>query len=645
MSYNKHVRASHFTDQQLHTAGKVTILTTACGLLLFLVAFLFNLGQSEINTVSAQSTATTSVNVLNTPPAFDVGELPREQTASASTTPTNSGDTVTFIATATDQNAAPYFLIVCESGATAQAQAGDGTGIAPPICTGGETIAVSTSTVSGTEASVSTTTTEAMAEQNDWIAFACDDDASNPECSGGETGNGDDASASPYVVNHRPVFSGIDNTGPINPGELLTFNATTSDTDTFGGNDTMQLLVCTANDYNPATNDCGPGGTFASSSFTAGVTPFVLPAATTTPNPYQDDDYTVYVFVVDEHGHEASGGQHGASNIYTVSNVAPTVSGAGISLNEGTNLVLTEPASTTEGFTVTYIVTDNNSCENAASGPEITNQLVSVFRSGVGSSTCDATGDGDADSDYNPNNCYPSDVGSATWNISCVASSTVDACTGSSDATQGFACTFPLWYVADSTDAGSITSVFEAEDWRAAVSAVDDDNATSSFVQSTTADIEVQQALFFALDDTSIPFGSLAPGDNTVNAGSTTIPTDVRPTGNVGIDLDLRGLQMCPDALFAVGGCTNTSGTSSIAVSEIRFSSTAFSNYALDGTALGLADQELEIDVPKATTTAPLSQPTRAAYWALQVPGTIEFAGAYTGRNTFTALTAENTDW
>ena len=102
---------------------------------------------------------------------------------------------------------------------------------------------------------------------------------------------------------------------------------------------------------------------------------------------------------------------------------------------------------------------------------------------------------------------------------------------------------------------------------------------------------------------------------------------------------------MCPDDLFSVGGCANTSGTSSIAVSEIKYNLTTFTDYATDGTALSLVDAELEIDVPKATTTAPLSQPTRAAYWALQVPATIEYAGAYTGRNTFTALTAENTDW
>jgi len=642
MSYNKHVRANHFTDRHVWAAGKITIVTTASGLLLFILAFLFNLGQSEINTVSAQSTATTSVNVLNTPPTFNVGEFPREQVASASTTPTNSGDTVTFIATATDQNAAPYFLIVCAAGASAQAQTGDGNGSAPPICTGGETIAVSTSTVSGTQASVSTTTTEAMAEVNGWIAFACDDDATNPECSSGETGNGDDAFASPFVVNHRPVFSGIVNTGPVNPGAVLTFNATTSDTDTYGGNDTMKLHVCVLNDFDTVTNECGPGGTFASSSFVAGGTPFVLPAATTTKNPYPDDDYDVFVFVVDEHGHEASGGQHGATNTFTISNVEPTVSGALVTLNGGNNMVLSEPASTTDGFTLTYVVSDNNSCQNAAAGSEITNQLVSVYRSGIGSTTCDAVGDGDADADYNPNNCYPSDAGSSVWNISCVASSTVDACTGDTDATVGFECTFPLWYVADATDGGS---VFEVEDWRAAVSAVDDDSATSTFTESTTAGIEMQQSLFFALDDTAIPFGSLAPGNNTVNAGSTTIPTDVRPTGNVGIDVNLKGIQMCADDLYAVGGCANVSGTSSIAVSEIKYNLTSFTNYVTDGTALTLADAELELDVPKATTTAPLSQPTRAAYWALQVPGTIQYAGTYTGRNTFTAVTAEIVDW
>jgi hypothetical protein len=177
------------------------------------------------------------------------------------------------------------------------------------------------------------------------------------------------------------------------------------------------------------------------------------------------------------------------------------------------------------------------------------------------------------------------------------------------------------------------------------VAAIDNDGATTTvFTQSSTPDIEVVQNLAFELDTAEIPYGSLAPGEDTPTLGSSTITTDVRPTGNVGIDLDLSGLVMCPDSLFAVGTCP-ASATSSIAVDNQFYQTGPFTISTSTGTALTGSPVELELDVPKATTTAPLSQPTRAAYWAIQIPDTITFAGAYTGRNTFQAVAAETADW
>ncbi|HMA79158.1 MAG TPA: hypothetical protein VKP88_08700, partial [Candidatus Paceibacterota bacterium] len=276
MSYNH--RANH---KPLSTAGKITILTAVSSLFIFLAVFLLNLGQSEIGTVQAQTSgqATTSVNVQNTPPEFDAGGFPEESVASASTSPTNSGDSVTFIATATDQNAAPYFLIVCEDDGSTSAQAASSTsglGTAPPTCVGGgDTYAVSTSTVSGAQASVSFTTAESNPEENPWIAFACDDDPDNPECSPGYTGDGS-ATSSPFVVNHRPVFD----INTINPsgdpgGDTIEFIASSTDQDTFGGQDTVQLFVCIDAVFDAATPEC-TNGTIASSTL---VTP-----GTTAPN-------------------------------------------------------------------------------------------------------------------------------------------------------------------------------------------------------------------------------------------------------------------------------------------------------------------------------------------------------------------------
>lgn len=635
MSYN--TNRAH--SQPLSTAGKITILTSVSSLFIFLAVFLLNLGQAEFQTAQAQNTATTSVTVQNTPPEFDLGGEPREQVASASTSPTNSGDTVTFIATATDQNGAPYFLLICDS-ANATAQAGDGNGIAAPTCDDGQ-IAVSTSTVSGTQASAATTTTEAMPEQNDWWAFACDDDADNPECSPASQGITGTATSSPFVVNHRPTFDNISPAPAADPGNTLTFTATSTDSDTFGGQDTVRLFVCVDGVFDAATPEC-TNGTIASSSLVVpgGGAPV---ASTNTASILPDGPRNAHVFLVDEHNHPAVGGQQSVDVGYTINNVAPTINASLISLNSGNNMSVSTPAATTSGFTIDYEVTDANSClQLDGSSPEIVDYQVSVYHTGAaGTTTCIAAGD------YNPNFCYPSASVPTDWDLDCQATTTVSTCGGTNDDTETWSCTFSLWYVADPTDVGvaPAESPFAANDWRAAVAAVDDDNATTTvFTQSSTPDVEVEQNLAFALDTAEIPYGSLAPGEDSVSVGSSSITTDVRPTGNVGIDLDLSGLIMCPDSLFAVGACP-ASATSSIAVTNQFYQTGPFTVSTSTGTALTGTASQLELDVPKATTTAALSQPVRPAYWAIQIPETITFAGAYTGRNTFTAVTAETADW
>lgn len=631
MSYNNtHV------EPHLKTAGKITILTTLFGVVGFLFVFLLNVGQSEFQVAQAQQNATTSVNVLNTPPTFNSGEEPIEETESSVTLPTNSGDEIAFIATATDQNGAPYFLLVCNTGTAPVPQANAGTpGTAPPLCGDpGALVAVSTSTISNTQARAATTTQESDPESINWFAWACDDDSVNPECTPSSF-SGSGTGTSPYIVNHRPSFGGISNNGPVDPGDTLIHTSVSSDTDTSGTADTVQLIVCSSAGFDTVTDTC-TGGTLATSSFVSGnaTTSLVITV------PTQDNTYDAFVYMVDNHGHEATGGSFGTNDAYTVSNVAPTIDGSQISLNDGNNLIIDTPAGETTGFTLSFVANDANSCENSAAGAEITDYIASVYRSGIGSSTCDVTA-----ANYNPNNCYPSEVGAATWNISCSATTTgAGACGGSGDATELWECTFPLWYVADPTDAAAVTPVFEADDWRAAVAAVDDNSATSTlFEQSTAAGIEVQSALFFSLDTAEIPYGSLAPGDNV--AGSTTINTTVRPTGNVGIDTNLSGLHMCPDGV-TVGTCTNigsSTATSSIPEYQQEYSATTSGFVYGSGTDLTSAPVEFELNVPKATATS--SQPTGITYWGIEIPATISFAGLYTGRNTIQAVTSESVEW
>ena len=138
MSYNM----QEFS-KRLHTAGKITVLTSLIGVMVFAVIFLLNIGAQEFQQVQAQGIATTTLTVLNTPPSWTIDA--QEGTESSTSTPTNTDDATTWVATATDSNSAPYFLLICSDGAapTANAAAGPGSlGTAPPACDSGASCAV-----------------------------------------------------------------------------------------------------------------------------------------------------------------------------------------------------------------------------------------------------------------------------------------------------------------------------------------------------------------------------------------------------------------------------------------------------------------------------------------------------------------------
>ena len=146
--------------------------------------FFLNLGADELHQAQAQGVASTSVTVLNTPPQWTVDA--EEQFESSTDNPTNSTEEVSWVATATDSNGAPYFLLICSNSATPTPNAAvdySSLGTAAPDCDSpANQWAVSTGTLSGTQATVATTTQESWSESNDWFAWVCDDDPVNPRC-------------------------------------------------------------------------------------------------------------------------------------------------------------------------------------------------------------------------------------------------------------------------------------------------------------------------------------------------------------------------------------------------------------------------------------------------------------------------------
>ncbi|MEK7638663.1 MAG: hypothetical protein AAB388_00735 [Patescibacteria group bacterium] len=624
MLYNKEEQSRY-----LKTAGKITIFTAVVGLAVFLVAFIFDAGTQQLSKVSAQS-ATTTLTVLNTPPFFTTDAY--EVVESSTSSPTNSGTAIQFAAVATDSNGAPYFLLVCSSNATptANAAAGPGNlGTAPPDCGGGTQWGVSTAAASGALASVSTTTAEVapFAELNTWYAWVCDDDPFNPRCNATPVQGFSATNSSPFNVNSRPVLTNVWNDGPKDPGDIVTFNSTSTDPDSVGGEDDIYLIVCSDNtSYNPTTNSCG-------SAFLASTTVGVAAdadAAYTLASILRDAPYPAYGYIIDEHGHEALANPDQSN--FTVNNVAPVVLGGDISLNSGSNITLTQEGAETTGFTLDFTVRDANSCLTSASSSEITDYVVSVFRSSYGTTTC--TG---AAGSYNPNYCYPNGLATTTWNLSCTASST--QCTSPFVDQLDYTCTFPLWFVADPTDAAPETpAAFAADNWSVGIAGADDDFATSSMATTTNP---VELISFTALDllTAQIPYGSLEPGDDT---GTLSATTSVLSVGNTGLDQEVEGESMC--GTFAIGSECAPSATSTIPESEQQFASTSLAyNSPLAIILSSSTVQEVELDVAKTTSTSTPS--SGVTYWGISVPISITLAGSYQGLNTFYAVTAEATDW
>jgi len=624
MSYN-----NEEFPQYVKTAGKITILTAFVGLMVFMMAFIFDIGQQELQKVSAQ-TATTTLTVLNTPPSFTVNAY--EVTESSTTTPTNSGDNIVWTALGSDSNGAPYFLLICDGNATPTANnaADSGSlGTAAPACNAGTTQwGVSPATPSDSYATVTRATTEIapFAESNDWYAWVCDDDPFNPRCNNVPVQGISATNSSPFNVNKRPVFSAFANNGPVDPGAELVFSSTSSDPDSVDEEDELFLVVCGSNSYNTVTNTCDSdflASTTLTNILSDASATYTLAAIV------QDDTYAAYGYLVDVHGHEAS--TNGLQANFDVNNVAPTVLGGSISLNGGTDILLTNPGAETTGFTLDFTVRDANSCENAGGGDEIVGHNVSVFRSGIGTSTCDTTA-----ANYDPNNCYPSGVATSTWNLSCAATTT---CSGPTQDDIDYSCTFPLWFVADPTDSGPNTpAALQSQTWTAAVSGVDDDSASGTLA-TTSAPVDLTSVSALEVLANDIAYGAVEPGDDT---GTLRASSTFLNIGNTGLDQQSQAEAMC--GTYSVSTPCPVSASSTIPADQQKFGTSTVSYASPLAYPLAAATStELELDVLKTTSTSTPQQ--GITYWGIAVPVSITLAGQYTGLNTFTAVTAESEDW
>ncbi|MFZ2555216.1 MAG: hypothetical protein WAZ27_03845 [Minisyncoccia bacterium] len=604
-------------------SGKVTIAASILGFVTILGAF-FILFELRVPSASADD-VTTSVTVLNTPPVWTVNAT--ENPASSTTTPTNAGSTVTFTATATDSNAESYYLIICKTSGAPTANSST-----QPTCNGGVSNqwAVSALTASAAQATAATTTIETFPfanELNDWYGWVCDANTSLPRCNLTYT-QGSGEAASPFVVNHPPVFASVSNDGPAEPGETVTWTSVSYDNDVESIPDTVQLFVCKANDFNGS--NCGTGGSWATSTLVASN------AATTTPIviPTQDALYSAYVFLMDNHGRVATSTVQGTNSSFTVSNVAPSITAASISLEKigggiG-DLALVTPNGTSGPFRVDFEVVDNNSCLTSVAGNEITLAIANIYRSGIGSASCDVP------AEYNSNSCYAAQ--SPYFNdLSC--SQLASQCSGSSDTVVTWRCTFNMWYNADPTEE-AITTPWSAENWLASVRANDDDFASTTLTEDIDGN-DLGTFLAFDATTTAIGYGGLEPGQQTDPLASS---TNLMAVGNVGLGELLYGDTMCTTWTTADSCDTNgVNAANDIPVANQRFatSTVAFSN----ATVLTGSTSPSALDIRVLKTTATSSPAQKNTYWGISIPVAITVAGNYTGQNTLTATISNYLFW
>lgn len=628
MTYNK-----QNLPQYVETAGKITILTALTGVLLFAFIFFLNIGKTELTRVEAATgTATTSLTVLNTPPVFRTGFEGREEFPSSTSTPTNSGDQISWVAIADDANLANYYLIVCSGSATPTAQI---TGA--PVCSSGVLYAVSASTTSGTLARAATTTREIDAESNTWYSWVCDNDPTNPRCSNLYSTGTAATNSSPYYVNHRPVFTSFSNNGPANPGAQITFSSVSSDTDV-NDDDLLYLVVCKTTLFSTTTNTCTNGADFIASTTLLQANGTNTFATYTIPAITQDAAYTAFGFLYDQHGHDAfatsslPASAQGTSSPFTVNNVAPTVTN--ISLNGGLNMNLTVEAGQTLGFPLSYTANDANSCDAVGGGnaDEVTGYQIQVQRSGVATSTCNA-----AFALANPASCYNSGVATTTWNLACTASTT--SCTaGGADNTIDFNCTFPIWFIADPTDGTSTDTNYFAEHWTAAVAAVDNNNASGSMSTSSTP-VEMISYAAISLLTNQITYTSIEPGSQmpTLIASTT-----VRSVGNTGMNELLGGDHMC-GTYSPTTPCNIAASTSTIDRLNQKFATSSVA-YASGITLTATSTPTLlDIRILKPTSTSTAS--SKQTFWGIAVPGSITLSGNYTGQNVFIGSRSAPATW
>lgn len=571
------------------------VFVILCLVNLFFAGFSFNLnfdfanihkdGLVNLAQEAQADFASTTVNVQNAPPWFTVA--PAENPASTSTTPVNVGGSISFTGTATDGEDDDYWMIIC----TTTSATSTGPSMAP-TCVNGTTLCVSAAASSTAQASCTySNVANIVSETRSWRAFVCDQHLGDPRCSlVGAQGSGN--SGSPFYINHPPTvtdsYTSVNNQ---NPGGTFTFYVQSTDTDSMGGTDEIEMYACTTNSWT-LVSGCASTTLCTGSSTAPDVTCNYTDTA-----PTKDRLYNYWVFIKD--WHDLTGNGNGSSTTYTVANVAPTVSN--VSLNGGQNINLNiKNAPGVDIRASSTSVTDNNGCSDLVSA-------TSTIYLGTVANGANCTG--------NNNNCYK------TTSAFCFYS----GCTGDPDvdATATFVCSTTMEFYAVPTDAGSGSA---ATSWFSSITAWDEASFGSGSY-TTLNGVEVVSTAALNVNESLINYGVIQAGMDSgtsngtttiVNFGNTPIDTDVSGTDMLrsGVGPQLVGIERQEQSLvnFAWGTGTDMSSTTPTTVDVV-------------------------VDRPTSAVDV-----TDQIYWGIGLPLGIPSA-QYEGENTFTVVEDPDGNW
>jgi len=391
-----------------------------------------------------------------------------------------------------------------------------------------------------------------------------------------------------------PTFTNITNNGPKDPGTTIAFNATASSP----SGDNVKLVVCKTQGVTGTACDGGDDDTYCTSSLVSSN-----PSCSwDIPTVYPDGSYYAYPYIFDSNGIPSNSSRQGAAHTFTVNNVAPLPRSIIINGGEAINLI----TESTKSVTLDVSVRDNNGCGNN----EIATTTAYMYRSGVGYTSCDTSGE------TNPNNCYPE--------ISC----TFVSCTGvQADLPNvaNYTCTTNLQYYADPTDA---YSPFSDQSWVATVKATDNGLGSGGTNPLTgtwgiTDGVNVNSLLAFNVTQ-ELSYGTVLAG---VPMSPLSATTTITSAGNVALDHLVSGEDMCEDYPTCSG--------SKILVNQQKYSLNSSTEY-LTGTVLTGTPANVFTNLPKQTTSTPTSV---NIWWGILAPsGTAP--KQYTGRNTITSSVA-----